>query len=89
MTKLKQRWSNTKKSFCERLNKAYNLSSTENYGTDDSVEARIHELFQQFREKESIYTDEILKTINEIDWGEYSKKYSGSDFMQQRAWTER
>jgi hypothetical protein len=53
------------------------LSGTENSESDNSAEAQIYRLFHEFREKENIYTDEILKIINEIDWREYSNKYRG------------
>jgi hypothetical protein len=56
------------------------LSGTENSGSDNSAEAQIYRLFHEFREKENIYTDEILKTIDEIHWGEYSRKYGGGAY---------
>jgi len=51
------------------------LSGTVNTGTDDSTEAQIYGLFHEFREKENMYTDEILRIIDRIHWREYSKKY--------------
>jgi len=51
------------------------LSGTVNTGTDNSTEAQVYRLFHEFREKENMYTDEILKIIDRIHWREYNKKY--------------
>jgi len=56
------------------------LSGTVNTGTDDSTEAQIYGLFHEFREKENMYTDEILRIIDRIHWREYSKKYGGDAY---------
>lgn len=58
-----------------------NISSgTANTGTDNSTEAQIYRLFREFREKENMYTDEILKIIDKINWREYNKKFRGSTY---------
>ena len=56
------------------------LSGTANTGTDNSTEAQIYRLFHEFREKENMYTDEIIKIIDRIHWREYSKKYGGDAY---------